>query len=87
MPIVQSLMNALTAKYGQVEGENVYYAMEASAKGPFAKGAKYHDLHLAFAEKHGLEPIGEPAPRRTTPVPGRRTPQRRLPGRGPRSGR
>jgi hypothetical protein len=87
VPIVEKLMNALTAKYGAIEGENVYYSMEASAKGPFAKGARYHDLHLAFAEKHGLEPIGGPAPRRTSPVPGRRKVARTRNGRGPRSAR
>jgi hypothetical protein len=59
MPIVESLMTALVQKYGKVEAENVYYAMEASGKGPFAKGAKYHSLHLAFAEKHGLPPTSD----------------------------
>lgn len=69
MPVVESLMKSLTSKYGVVEGENVYYAMEASARGPFAKGRKYHDLHLAFAERHGLPPISEPA--KVAPLRGR----------------
>ena len=87
MPIVESLMHALTAKYGKVEGENVYYAMEASAKGPFAKGAKYHDLHLAFAEKHALAPIDETASHGKGHAPGRRKAQRTRRGRGPQSAR
>ncbi len=57
MPIVESLMRELKAKYGPEKGERVYYAMEASGKGPFAAGAKHHDMHEAFAAKHGVAPI------------------------------
>lgn len=65
MPIVQALMDSLVARYGKAKGENVYYAMEAEGKGPFATGAKHHDLHLAFVKKHGLPSAASPAPRRT----------------------
>lgn len=57
MPIVESLMRELVAKYGKEKGERVYYAMEASGKGPFAKGAKYGKLHEDFAAKHGVRPL------------------------------
>jgi hypothetical protein len=57
MPVVQKLMDNLVARYGKERGESVYYAMEGSGKGPFAPGGKHHDLHLAFAKKHGIEPV------------------------------
>jgi hypothetical protein len=57
MPIVQSLMDKLIATYGEGRATSVYYAMEAEGSGPFARGAKYHDLHVAFADKHHLAPI------------------------------
>ena len=59
MPIVQSLMDKLTKTYGPEKGKEMYYAMEASGKGPFAPGAKYRNLHEAFAAKHGVTPVGK----------------------------
>jgi len=56
MPIVESLMLSLVRRYGKEKGQRIYYAMEAEGSGPFAKGAKHHDLHVAFAAKHGLSP-------------------------------
>ena len=54
MPIVESLMRELQAKYGAEKGKRIYYAMEAEGKGPFARGAKHRDLHERFVEKHHL---------------------------------
>lgn len=65
MPIVQALMDKLKAQYGDKEGERVYYAMEASGKGPFAAGAKHRDLHEAFVAKHNL-PAEVSAPKKKT---------------------
>lgn len=59
MPIVQELMDKLTKTYGPDKGKEIYYAMEASGKGPFAPGAKYRGLHEAFAAKHGVTPVGK----------------------------
>lgn len=64
MPIVQTVMDALTKRYGADEGQRVYYAMEAEGKGPFGPNGKYHDLHVAFAQKHGVAPLkGKKKPR------------------------
>ncbi len=57
MPVVKSLMASLRSRYGAKKADRVYYAMEAEGKGPFAKGNKYHDLHVAYAEKLGQRPI------------------------------
>ncbi|RKX65235.1 MAG: hypothetical protein DRP42_05065 [Tenericutes bacterium] len=57
MPVVKALMGSLRKKYGVKTGERVYYAMEAEGKGPFAKGNKHHDLHVAYATKLGQKPI------------------------------
>jgi hypothetical protein len=56
MPIVEKLMSALRKRYGPKEGERVYYAMEAEAKGPFAPGNKYHELHEQWAARMGVQP-------------------------------
>lgn len=56
MPIVKALMDNLVKQHGEAEGKRIYYAMESEGKGPFAKGAKHHDLHEAFAAKHHLTP-------------------------------
>ena len=58
MPVVEKLMDALVARYGKGKGESVYYAMEAEGSGPFGKGKKYRSLHVAFAAKNGVTPIG-----------------------------
>jgi hypothetical protein len=59
MPIVESLMRELQAKYGAEKGKRIYYAMEAEGKGPFARGAKHRDKHEAFVAKHNLgESVG-----------------------------
>jgi hypothetical protein len=71
MPVVQALMDKLVAQYGKDKGERVYYAMEASARGPFAKGAKHHADHEAFAAKAGVAPI---AGKKKAPAPGKRGP-------------
>jgi len=64
VPIVTSLMSSLVKQYGEKRGHDVYYAMEAEGKGPFAKGGKYHHLHRTFAEKHDVAPIeGKKKPR------------------------
>jgi len=86
MPIVRSLMDALTGRYGLVEGENVYYSLEASGRGPFAKGAKYHALHLKWAEETGVPPATPSTSLRKVPAKGRRRSAGRPRGRGPRSG-
>lgn len=81
MPIVRSLMDKLVKEYGKERGERVYYAMEASGKGPFAKGAKHHDLHESFAAKHGLPALSGSAKRKAKTKKGaamsRRPPKRR----------
>ena len=63
MPIVQKLMTSLKARYGDYEGERIYYAMEAEGTGPFGKGKKHHDLHLAFLERNGVRPLDTKKPR------------------------
>lgn len=71
MPIVESLMANLVKRYGPEKGERVYYAMEAEGSGPFAAGGKYHELHRAFAAKHGHPPLrGKKKP--AAPKKGRR---------------
>jgi hypothetical protein len=41
-PVVAlSLMESLVSQYGVIHGREVYAAMEAELKGPFAPGAKY----------------------------------------------
>lgn len=87
MPIVESLMRSLTARYGLTEGENVYYSLEASGRGPFAKGRKYHDLHLKWAEASGVAPFEQPASPGRVPAKGRRKAAEIPHGRGQRSGR
>jgi hypothetical protein len=86
MPVVESLMTSLTARYGLVEGENVYYAMEASGRGPFAKGRKYHDLHLTWAEESGVPPIEPSTSLGRVPAKASRRSPGRPRGRGRRSG-
>lgn len=86
MPIVRSLMDALTGRYGLVEGENVYYSLEASGRGPFAKGRKYHDLHLKWAEASGVPPASPSTSLGRVPSKGRRRSAGRPRGRGRRSG-
>lgn len=54
MPIVQSLMDKLERTYGKEQAQRVYYSMEATGKGPFAKGAKHHALHVEWAAKNGV---------------------------------
>lgn len=56
MPVVKSLMDSLVDRYGPVKGKQVYYAMEAEGKGPFAPGGKYRHLHEKFASKNGIVP-------------------------------
>lgn len=58
MPIVEKLMASLVARYGEEEGRKAYYAMEAAGKGPFAPGAKYRELHEAWAARQGVRPVG-----------------------------
>lgn len=60
MPVVQKLMSALQARYGEKQGESVYYAMEAEGSGPFGPRGKYHALHQSFASKHNLKAIESP---------------------------
>lgn len=62
MPIVEKLMNNLTARYGPEKGRNVYYAMEAEGKGPFAPGAKHRALHEDFAARNKVTPVGKNKP-------------------------
>ena len=85
MPVVESLMRALTGRYGLVEGENVYYSLQASGRGPFARGRKYHDLHLKWAEETGVPPATQPASLGRLPSKARRRSGGRPRGRGPRS--
>ena len=69
MPIVKSLMKSLKSRYGAKRGESIYYAMEAEGSGPFKKGNKHHDLHVAYARKIGQLPVTTPkkkAPRPKT---------------------
>lgn len=75
MPIIETLMNALTARYGRAEGERVYYAMEGEAKGPFGPNGKYHDLHVEWAMRNGVLPIegtGKPRAQKDPGLPRRR---------------
>lgn len=65
MPVIKSLMASLRKRYGATKAEKIYYGMEAEGKGPFAKGNKYHDLHVAYAEKLGLKPIERKKPTRS----------------------
>lgn len=58
MPIVQTLMDSLTKRYGAEKAKNVYYAMEAEGKGPFSAGGKYRKLHEDWAAKNGVPPSG-----------------------------
>lgn len=62
MPVVQSLMDNLVRQYGAAKGRSVYYAMEAEGSGPFAKGGKHHDLHVAFTQRNHVPPIGDRGP-------------------------
>lgn len=57
MPVVKSLMGSLRKRYGVKQGASIYYAMEAEGLGPFAKGNKHHDKHVAYATKLGQKPI------------------------------
>lgn len=75
MPVVESLMASLQERYGAERGKRVYYSMEASGKGPFAKGNKHHDKHVAFARDRGLDPIERK----------KKTPRRRAGGRRKKS--
>lgn len=63
MPIVRSLLDSLIARYGERKGEEVYFSMEASGRGPFAPGGKYHDQHVAWATRNGVRPVGTKKPR------------------------
>lgn len=64
MPIVESLMRALRRRYGNAKGDRVYHAMEATAKGPFSEGSKYHELHRDWARRHGVKPLRKETPPR-----------------------
>jgi hypothetical protein len=59
MPIAKSLMDNLVRQYGKDKGEAIYYSMEAEGSGPFAKGKKHRAMHLAFVEKHGIQPVSK----------------------------
>lgn len=61
MPVVKSLMDNLVKRYGKEKGERVYYAMEAEGSGPFAPGAKHHDLHVTRSKKAGHGPTSAKA--------------------------
>lgn len=67
MPVNQPLMDDLKRQYGAKRGESVYYAMEASGRGPFAAGKELHQLHLDFAEKHHLQPVTSRPAKKTRP--------------------
>lgn len=54
MPIAQQLMDALTNRYGQGRGKQVYYAMQAEGSGPFAPGGAFRKLHEQWAEENGV---------------------------------
>lgn len=72
MPIVQKLMDKLVAQYGEKKGKQVYYAMEAEGSGPFAPGAKHHDMHEDFAARNGVPPISSKAPSKKKPPASRK---------------
>ena len=57
MPVVESLMANLKARYGAAKGERIYYAMEAEGKGPFGPKGKHRNLHEDFARRNGVAPI------------------------------
>lgn len=57
MPIVESLMSSLKKRYGDDEGERVYYAMEAEGSGPFGPRGKHHQLHKDWAKRNGVKPL------------------------------
>lgn len=79
MPVVQALMDNLVKRYGPDKGKQVYYAMEAEGSGPFAPGAKHHDLHVAFAAKNGVAPVakGKKKPRPSKKAGARATARRK----------
>lgn len=64
MPLVESLMQKLVKTYGDARAKDVYYALEASGKGPFAPGAKHRKLHEDWAAKNGVQPVGKAKKRR-----------------------
>lgn len=78
MPIVKDLMDSLVAKYGTERGQSVYYAMEASGKGPFSAGGKYRHLHEQWAERNGVQPVGAVATKK--PAPSKKTRRARSQG-------
>jgi hypothetical protein len=52
MPVDPKLMASLCKQYGAKAGKSVYYAMENSGRGPFAKGKELNAAHVAFVRKH-----------------------------------
>lgn len=55
--IAGGLMTSLIKRYGRERGQEVYHSMRGEASGPFAPGAKYHQLHVDFANRNGIPPI------------------------------
>lgn len=41
--VAKSMYRAMVERYGRVDGERIYFAMQAEQKGPFGPGAKYED--------------------------------------------
>lgn len=52
MPVDAKLMASLRKQYGPKAGKSIYYAMENAGRGPFGKGHKLHQSHVAFVRKH-----------------------------------
>jgi hypothetical protein len=64
MPLNQTLMDQLVKRYGEQEGEAIYWGMAGEGKGPFGPNGKYHAEHEAIAAKAGGAPIeGKKKPR------------------------
>lgn len=63
--IAGRLMTSLIQRYGRERGREVYDSMKGEASGPFAPGAKYHQLHVDFANRNGIPPITKKKPRPT----------------------
>jgi hypothetical protein len=64
--VATSLFLDLVARYGQREGERIYYEMQAEYKGPFQPGAKY-DATVRDVPPPTLRPAHKRAPSHNIP--------------------
>jgi hypothetical protein len=64
--VATSLFEDLVARYGQHEGERIYFEMQAEYKGPFAPGAKY-DATVRDVPPPTMRPAHKRAPTLSIP--------------------